>query len=137
MMRPPSFHICSAAILLILVAIGARQAFSASAARVEPLLNGEAMIAETLIPFKVVEADLANLRRYEVEGALPSECALSRDAYYADTFQLKCITEKAGLRLKFTFYSDGVYFTVFSSPFAIRRLRAGWQVFRPVATGGP
>jgi hypothetical protein len=64
--------------------------------QVTSLFDSGSAVTGALVAFKFTGADASSIRRYEVDGALESECRLSRDLYYPDTFQLKCVKAKDG-----------------------------------------
>lgn len=110
----------------------------ANAAQVSPLFDPHAHVVGSLIAFKVTGSDVRDIRRYEVEGAAPDECRLGRDPYYPDVFQLKCMVEKSGIRLRFTLFTAGQVVTVYSDPLDVKPVQDTFIEIKPISVfGGP
>jgi len=110
----------------------------ANAAQINPLFDSNSNVVGSLIAFKVSGPDVGDIRRYEVDGAAINECRLSRDPFYTDTFQLKCVVSKEGLRLKFTLLSGGQIAVVYSDPIDVKLVQDTFIEIKPSSVmGGP
>ena len=110
--------------------------FSAHAAEVLSLFDSNSMRVGALLAFRVSGVAATDVRRYELEGATDAECRVSRDNYYPEIFQVKCVSEKSNLRLKLTLFTNGQMAAVYSTPFNVLPVATGVVEIKASSAGG-